>query len=180
VFYDFLVLGIILFFILLGLWKGLAWQLAGILSLVLGFMVAIPGSAPIARFFGSTAPLNRFVAAAVLYGVVSLGLYLAAFYYREFISKWKLDNWDRHLGGILGAVKGILLSFALTFFAITCFKGLREPILTRPTGKFMAYAMHALNPLWPPGFHESIHAYIEHDVEPDEPPPPSSAPAPQK
>jgi uncharacterized membrane protein required for colicin V production len=106
----------------------------------------------------------------VIYALVSLGLFLAAFYYREFISKWKLENWDRHLGGVFGALKGFLLSFTLTFFAITCFPSLRHPILSRPTGKLMAYTMHALHPLWPAGLHEIIHSYIQHDKEPDEPP----------
>lgn len=170
VIYDILVLVIIGFFILFGLWKGLAFQVAGILSLILGFVIAIPGSAPLASLFGSTPPLNRFIAAGVIYALVSLGLFLAAFYYREFISKWKLENWDRHLGGVFGALKGFLLSFTLTFFAITCFPSLRHPILSRPTGKLMAYTMHALHPLWPAGLHEIIHSYIQHDKEPDEPP----------
>jgi membrane protein required for colicin V production len=169
--------GTILLASLLGAWKGLAWQLAGIFSLILGFVVAIPGSAPIAHFFGQTAPLNRFIAAGILYAVVSLGIYLAAFYYREAIQKWKLDNWDRHLGGVLGAVKGYLLCLALTFFAITLFSGLRDPILTRPTGKLMAYTMHSIHPVWPAGFHGIIHSYIEHDVEPEEPPAPPPPPA---
>jgi membrane protein required for colicin V production len=176
VIYDLLVVGVIVLSTLLGTWKGLAWQLAGILSLVLGFAVAIPFSAPLAHFFGSTPPINRFFAAAVLYALVSLGLYLGAFYYREVIQKWKLDNWDRHLGGVLGALKGFLLCLALTFFAITCFTGLRDPILSRPTGKLMAYTMHSVHPIWPAGFHDIIHSYIEHDVEPDEPAPNTPAP----
>jgi membrane protein required for colicin V production len=171
--FDVIVLGIILLAILHGAWKGLAWQLAGIFSLLAGFVVAIPASAPMAHFFGSAAPLNRFIAVAVLYALVSLGIYMAAFYYREAIQKWKLDNWDRHLGGMLGAVKGYLFCLALTFFAVTLFSGLREPILTRPTGKLMAYTMHAVHPIWPNGFHAVIHSYIKHDTEPDE-----SAPAP--
>jgi len=180
VFYDLLVLAIIVFFFVFGLWKGLAFQLAGILSLILGFVVAIPLSAPIAPWFGSTPPLNRFVAAGVLYALVSLGLFLAAFYYREFISKWKLENWDRHLGGLFGILKGFLLAFTLTFFAITCFPSLRHPILSRPTGKLMAYSMHALHPVWPDGFHEIIHSYIEHDKEPEAPSSPSLAPPARK
>jgi len=173
--YDLVVVGVIGLACLHGAWKGLAWQMAGILSLLAGFAVSLPLSAPLAPFFGSTPPLNRFVAAAVLYALVSLGIYLAAFWYREAIQKWKLDNWDRHLGGVLGALKGFLLCLALTFFAITLFSGLREPILSRPTGKLMAYTMHAVHPVWPTGFHTIIHSYIEHETEPDEKP--SSAPS---
>lgn len=176
--FDIAVVGIIALAILHGAWKGLAWQLAGIFSLIAGFGVALPLSAPLAHFFGQTAPLNRFIAVAVLYGVVSLGIYLAAFYFREAIQKWKLDNWDRHLGGALGAIKGYLFCLALTFFAITLFSGLRQPILTRPTGKLMAYTLHAVHPVWPAGFHSIIHSYIEHDVEPDEPAPAPAPPPP--
>jgi membrane protein required for colicin V production len=174
--YDLAVVGIIVLSTLLGAWKGLAWQLAGILSLIAGFVVALPLSAPLAPLFGSAAPLNRFIAVAVLYAVVSLGIYLAAYFYREAIQKWKLDNWDRHLGGVLGALKGFLLCLALTFFAITLFPGLRQPVLTRPVGKLMARTMHAVHPVWPSGFHSIIHSYIEHETEPDESstPPPKS------
>lgn len=179
--FDLVVAGIVVLAALHGAWKGLAWQLAGIFSLIAGFAVGIPGSAPIAHFFGSSAPLNRFIAVAVIYALVSLGIYLAAFYYREAIQKWKLDNWDRHLGGLLGAVKGYLMCLVLTFFAITLFAGLRAPILTRPSGKLMAYTMHAVHPIWPAGFHAVIHSYIEHDTEPDEAPAaPPAAPAPSK
>ena len=171
--FDLVVVAVIRLGVLHGAWKGLAWQLAGIFSIIAGFLVALPLSAPLAHFFGSTAPLNRFIAVAILYALVSLGIYLVAFCYREMIQKWKLDNWDRHLGGILGAVKGYLLCLALTFFAVTLFSGLRQPILTRPTGKLMAYTMHSVHPIWPSGFHEVIHSYIEHDVEPDAPSTPS-------
>ena len=175
--YDLAVVGIIVLSALLGAWKGLAWQLAGILSLLAGFVVALPFSAPLAPLFGSTAPLNRFIAVAVLYVLVSFGIYLAAYFYREAIQKWKLDNWDRHLGGVLGALKGFLLCLALTFFAITLFHPLRQPILTRPVGKLMAYTMHTIHPVWPSGFHSIIHSYIEHETEPAEsaPPPPNPA-----
>lgn len=165
---DLLVIGVVLGAALLGAWKGLAWQLAGILSLVAGFVVALPLSGPTAHFFGQTAPLNRFIAVAVLYAAVSLAIYLTAFFYREAIQKWKLDNWDRHLGSLLGVVKGGLLCLTLTFFAITLFAGLREPILTTRSGKAMAYTMNALHPVWPPGMHAIIHPYIHHLEEPDE------------
>jgi membrane protein required for colicin V production len=179
VFFDIAVVGIVVLALLHGAWKGLAWQLAGIFSLIAGFGVGLPLSAPLAHFFGSSAPLNRFIAVAVVYALVSLGIYLAAFYYREAIQKWKLDNWDRHLGGLLGAIKGYLLCLVLTFFAITLFSGLRDPILSRPTGKLMAYTMHSVHPVWPAGFHSIIHSYIEHDEEPAEaaPPPPSAPPS---
>jgi membrane protein required for colicin V production len=171
---DLIAVLVILGSMFLGAWKGLAWQVAGLLSLLAGFVIALPFSAPVAPLFGATAPLNRFIAVAVLYVVVSLAIYVAAFWYREVIQKWQLDNWDRHLGGVLGAFKGVLFCLVLSFFALTLIPKLQDPILSTKTGKVMAYTIHELHPVWPPGVHAIIHPYIEHFEEPDETPAPSA------
>jgi uncharacterized membrane protein required for colicin V production len=178
--FDILVVMTILLGAVFGAWKGLAWQVASILSLVAGFAVAIPLSGPVAPLFGASAPLNRFVAVAVLYAVVSLGIYLVALFYRTAIQKWKLDQWDRHLGGVMGAVKGFLLCLTLTYFAVTLAAGLREPILTTRTGKLMAHTMSAVHPIWPPGVHDIIHPYVHRLDETPKPPPQNSKDAPSK
>jgi len=175
--FDLLVVMTVLVASAFGAWKGLAWQLASILSLVAGFGVAIPLSRPMAPLFGAHAPLNRFVAMAVLYALVSLGIYIAALCYRTVIQNWKLDKWDRHLGGVMGAVKGSILCLTLTFFSVTLVGSLREPILTKKTGKLMAHTMSALHPIWPPGVHEIIHPYIHPLDEPEEHHPPEHPPA---
>lgn len=163
-----------------GAWKGLAWQAAGILSLVAGFAVALPLSGPLAPVFGASAPLNRFIAVAVLYGVVSLGVYVAALCYRTTIQKWKLEHWDRHLGGLAGAVKGFLICLVLTYFSVTLSSGLREPVLTTRAGKVMAYSMNVLHPIWPPGVHDILQPYMHRLEAPKDPPPTDPAPAPTK
>lgn len=160
-----------------GAWKGLAWQAAGVLSLVLGFAVALPLSGPLAFMFGASAPLNRFIAVAVLYALVSLGVYVAALCYRTTIQKWKLEHWDRHLGAVAGAIKGFLLGLVLTYFAVTLSANLREPILRTRAGRVMAHTMSILHPIWPPGVHDIIHPYVHRLEEPMEtapknPPPP--------
>src|SRR5712671_6478336 len=106
--FDLVVVLVVLLASVFGAWKGLAWQLASIISLVVGFVVAIPFSGPMSPLFGAHPPLNRFVAVAVLYALVSLGVYVVALVYRAVIQKWKLDQWDRHLGAVMGAVKGFL------------------------------------------------------------------------
>ena len=162
-----------------GAWKGLAWQAASVLSLIAGFAVAIPLSGPLAPIFGASAPLNRFVAMAVLYAAVSLGIYIAALCYRTAIQKCKLDQWDRHLGAVAGAIKGFLLCLVVTYFAVTLAAGLREPVLTTRAGKVMAHTMNVLHPIWPPGVHAIIHPYIHHLEEPAEDPSERQAAPPQ-
>jgi membrane protein required for colicin V production len=178
--FDILVVITILLGAVFGAWKGLAWQVASILSLVAGFVVAIPLSGPLAPLFGSSAPLNRFVAVAVLYAVVSLGIYIIALCYRTAIQKWKLEQWDRHLGGVMGAVKGFLLCLTVTYFAVTLAASLRDPILTTRTGKLMAHTMSAVHPIWPPGVHDILHPYVHRLDESPKPPPQNPTEAPSK
>ncbi len=163
-----------------GVWKGLAWQLAGIFSLIAGFVVAIPLSKPLAPLFGSAAPLNRFIALAVLYLLISLGIYLLALAYRTTLERWKLQEWDRHLGGVMGGVKGYLICLTLTFFAITLASGLRDPLLGTAVGRLMGHTMMAVHPALPPEVHDILHPYI-HGLDEPEPaasPAPSGAPSP--
>lgn len=172
--FDAVVVLLVLGAFALGAWKGFAWQIAGILSLLAGFVVAIPLSKVLAPLFGASAPLNRFIALAVVYALVSLGLYLLAFLYRKAISRWELDKWDNHLGAVFGGLKGYLLCTTLVFFALTLFRGLREPILTTRLGNLMGRTMLAVHPVWPPEVHDIIHPYIHHL----DPPQPAPAPAP--
>lgn len=166
--FDLLAVGVILLGFALGAWKGFAWQLAGILSLLAGFAVGLPLSKIAAPVFGSVEPLNRFIALAVIYAIVSLGIYVGAFTYRRTIEKWQLQHWDRHLGSLMGGIKGFLLCLTLTFFAITLISPFREPLLTTRMGWVMARTMDLLHPVWPDEAHKIIHPYIHHL---DEPPP---------
>lgn len=143
----------------LGARRGLASQVAGLLSLAAGFLVGIPLSAFLAPYFGSRGPVNRLVALAVLYAIVSLTLYALAFRFHETIRKWKLEHWDRHWGALLGAVKGLFLAVTLTFFAVTLVGGLREPILGTPSGRLMGRLLRALHPVLPPEVHDVLHPH---------------------
>ena len=52
---------------LFGVWKGMAWQLASLASLIASYFVALTFSPQLAPMFGEEAPWNRFIAMAVLY-----------------------------------------------------------------------------------------------------------------
>lgn len=146
--------------------RGLASQVAGLLSLVAGFLVAIPLSAPLAPFFSSREPVGRLIALATVYAVASLTLYALAFRYHKMIERWKLEHWDRHLGALMGAVKGGFLAIALTFFALTLVADLREPILRTPTGRLMGRLVRVLHPVLPPEVHDVLHPHHHYLDEP--------------
>jgi uncharacterized membrane protein required for colicin V production len=54
--YDGVMLGIIVVCVIQGAMKGMAWQLAPIASLVLGYLLGVPLSAATAQWFGGWFP----------------------------------------------------------------------------------------------------------------------------
>ncbi len=70
--YDILVLGILVVALLRGAIKGFVWQLASIAALVLCFVFAETASVAMAPYIGVEPPLNRWIAMFVLYIVCSL------------------------------------------------------------------------------------------------------------
>lgn len=158
--FDVLVVGIILASIALGVHRGLAWQPASLVSLASGFVIGLPLSKLLAPLFGSAAPLNRFVALAVVYALVSFAIYFLTHVYRKTIDGWDLEKWDAHLGGVVGGIKGYVFCLILTFFAITLSPGLHESLLRTSLGRLMGETIHALHPALPPEVHQILHTHM--------------------
>ena len=117
--YDLLILAIIIFAAIRGAMKGFVWQLATIAALVLCFLFATPLSLALAPAIGVQPPLNRWIALAVIYALFSLLAFGGARMLREGIEKAKFVEYDRHLGSVFGLLKGVVIALVLTFFAVT-------------------------------------------------------------
>lgn len=158
--YDLIMAAIIIVAIVQGARRGAAMQIAPIVSLVLGYVVALPLSKQLAPWFGSEAPMNRYIALLVVYLAVSLSVYLLARSFKDYILKFQLHEYDRHLGSILGGVKGLLVCLFLTFFLVSVSPASRESILQSHTGAVATVVMNQLHPVMPAGIHELLHPYI--------------------
>lgn len=169
--YDGIMVAILVIGVVQGAWRGLAWQMAPIASLVLGYVVAYPMSSQLAPFFGDNAPTNRFVALLVLYCAVSLGVYLIARALRESIERFKMVEFDRHLGALFGAVKGVLVCLVVTFFAVALSESSRDYVLNSYTGVAAGHVIHQLEPVMPDQMEELLYPYLAaiHDPATHEP-----------
>ncbi|NIL97244.1 MAG: CvpA family protein, partial [Planctomycetales bacterium] len=85
-----------------GAWKGMAWQLAALASLVVSFIVAARCSGPLAPYFSVQAPWNRFLAMLVLYMITSLGIWLLFRLVAGVIDRVRLKEFDRQVGAMFG------------------------------------------------------------------------------
>jgi membrane protein required for colicin V production len=159
--YDILMLVILGGATLLGAWKGMAWQLASLGSLVLSYFLALRFSAQLAPMFGSSAPLNRFIAMLVIYLVTSVVVWLSFRMVSGFLDKIKLRDFDHQVGGLFGFVKGVLLCLAITFFALGIASDLREHILGTHSGHYIALFLNKAEAVMPKEIHQVLDPYLD-------------------
>ncbi|HEX4144462.1 MAG TPA: CvpA family protein [Pirellulales bacterium] len=159
--YDILMLVILAGATLFGAWKGVAWQVASLASLVLSYLVALRWSEPVSQYFGKPSPWDRFLAMLVLYAVSSLIVWWLFRYVRTWIDRVQLKGFDHQLGALLGAAKGVLWCIGITFFAITLSPTARDKILHARSGYYIAVLLNRADPVIPNELHEMLDPYLK-------------------
>jgi membrane protein required for colicin V production len=142
-FFDALVILVVVLAAGLGASKGFTRQVAGLLAPVVG----IAGGWPLSAEFPA---LNRWLAFALLYLLFTLVLFLFASFIRRDLERAGLKGLDNHLGFWLGAAKGCVLAVGLTLIAVAIWSDLRGRVLSSQTGGLMVQAIRGLRPLLPP------------------------------
>ena len=160
-FYDFLMLAVLLGTTLFGAWKGMAWQLASLASVLVSAAVALRFSGPLAPMFGAAAPWNRFLAMLVLYLVTSLAIWLLFRLVAGVIDRVRLKEFDRQIGAMFGLFKGILLCVVITFFAVALSEAARQAILRSHSGRAIARLIERADPVMPEEVRAVLGKYID-------------------
>lgn len=157
--YDGVMALIVFFTVVHGYWKGAAWQIAPIMSLVLGYMIAMPMSVTTAHYFGDP-PQNRLFALVSIYIGVALIVYLMVRSFRAGIEKAKLTEFDRHIGALLGFVKGVLVTLAATIILLIYSTTARDLILKSESSTIAAKIINAVYPILPQALHTLLRPYL--------------------
>lgn len=158
--YDLIMLVLVLYAAWSGWSRGMAWQVAPIASLVLAYIFAVPLSITLAPRFGEP-PLNRLFALVALYAAISLAVYLVVRSFRGSLEKLRLEEFDRHLGLILGGVKGVLFTIAITLGLVSLFPSIRPTILESESSTIAARILHTIYPILPTAAIEIIDPYLK-------------------
>lgn len=147
--YDVAMLAVLVAGMAWGFWRGIIWQLASIGSLVIGYSTAHVLSGQLAPHFPGPPVVARALAMLATYAAVSGGIFLAAWLLRETLRKLKFEEYDRHLGLVLGGLEGALLGIVATLFVTSLAPQTRGPIYASPTGKVVGQIMDAVGPVLP-------------------------------
>lgn len=158
--YDIVVLAILLYSTVRGAQKGAIWQLAGIAGLVLCLVFAESISAAAGPYVHLEPPLNHWVVLIGAYLGFSLLAYGVAKLLNDSIEKAKFGEYNRHLGAILGFVKGVVICLVLTFFIVTVSEEARGVLKHSRSGMAAAIIMDRLHPVMPEKLHDALDQYI--------------------
>ncbi len=157
--YDGVMALIVVYTVVHGFWRGAAWQIAPIVSLVAGYMIAMPMSVTAAHWFGQP-PLNRLFALVTIYLLVSLTVYLFFRSFREGVEKAQLTEFDRHLGAILGGLKGVIVTLSATCIMLIYIPPSREIILKSESSSIAAKLISTIYPVLPHAMHVLLEPYL--------------------
>lgn len=163
-FYDALLLLILLYNTWRGAARGVTWQLAGLAAILLCFLFAAPLSIQFAPLISLDPPLNRYVAMLAIYLLFSLGSFAAARTIRGLLETLRFQEFDRHLGAVMGFLKGATLCLIMTFFVVTISSSAREQLLRRPGGRLAGYLLYRIDGILPRELHSVLAPHF-HKIE---------------
>ena len=159
--YDIVMVVVLVGTALFGFWKGMAWQLASLASLVASAFVAIHFSGPLAPLFSAREPWNRFLAMLVLYVGTSLAIWLVFRLVAGIIDRVRLKEFDRQIGAMFGLAKGVLLCVVITFFVVTLSETARQRVLGSNSGRYIALLIKNATPVLPEEVTGVLGDYID-------------------
>lgn len=158
--FDLLIVGILFYAVWKGASKGVVWQLAAIAALVLCFAFAESLSLQLAPVINVQPPLNRWIAMLVIYIGFSFVSFTLARSLKSAIDSMKFNEFDRHLGAVLGLLKGILFSLFLTFFLITISDSARAAVVNSRSGYAAAVILNEMAPVMPKELHSILDSCL--------------------
>lgn len=113
---DLALLGSVLLSVLVGLWRGLVFELLSLLGWVAAYIAAQAFASTVAAYLPVGAPgsaLNLGAAFALVFLAALIVWSIAARLVRLLIHATPLSVVDRLLGGVFGALRGVVLLLAL-------------------------------------------------------------------
>ena len=164
--YDLFMIIILAAAVIWGAWKGLAWQLASLASIVLSYIVALYFRQPLAGLLSQqvelTPPLDVGLSMLILFLGTSLVVWVGFNLVSEAITKVKLKEFDRQVGALLGLAKGVLLCTVITLFAVTIVSNdQREQIYKSRSGYYISVLLKKVEPVLPTEVQDRLEPYQE-------------------
>jgi membrane protein required for colicin V production len=160
--YDLFMLIVIAAAVVWGAWKGLAWQLASLASIVASYFVALTFRQPLSQLINASPPWNIFLSMLILFLGTGLVVWIGFNLVSEVIERVKLKEYDRQLGALFGLAKGVLLCVLITLFAVGLLsEAQRQQICNSKSGYYIAVLLDRADAVIPSELHQVLEPYID-------------------
>jgi len=159
--YDILMLIVLAAAVAWGAWKGLAWQIASLLSIALSYFVALRFRGQLAGVITASPPWNVFLSMLILFLGTGLIVWVGFNLVSELIERVKLKEFDRQLGALFGAAKGVLLCVLITLFSVALLSdSQRQAICNSRSGYYIALLLDRADLVIPHELHQVLGPYL--------------------
>lgn len=160
--YDLVMIAVVAGAVLFGYWRGLAWQIASLASIIVSYIVARNFADVLAMRISVDPAWNKFLAMFILFFGTSLLIWIGFGFVKNTIERWHLKTFDRQAGAALGAVKGGLLCIIITLFGVSLLgENVCRAICTSRSGNYVAQALARLGGIVPEEVNTYIRPYVE-------------------
>lgn len=161
--YDLFMLVVMLFAIVRGYSKGLAWQISSLASIFVSYFVAYRFKELVMPMVEMPDPWRGAISMMILFVASSLVIWLLFQSVRGAIEKAKLKDFDKQLGAIFGGVKGALWCTLITLVALTFLgESVSPQIVNSRSGGYIARLLANSKQLMPVEVRQVVQPYIEH------------------
>ncbi len=144
--YDIIMLVVLGIATFMGAIKGLAWQVASLASIVVSYLFAYNMRGRVATMIHAQEPWNTFLAMLLIYAGSSFVIWVFFRLISSIIDQFRMRDFDRHMGALLGFGKGVLLCLLITMFAVTLLgPRQQQAIVDSRSGSYMSQLLAASN-----------------------------------
>lgn len=155
--YDIIMLAILGASVLLGFWKGFAWQIATVAAFVVSYFVSAQFSVQIAQYFG----INELIAMFGLFIGTSLAIWIGYGVVHKQIEKMHLKSFDRQIGALVGLGSGVVVCLIVTFFAVKLLgDSMSQKIVQSNSGNYITKLIGKMDGVLPDELQEKVQPYV--------------------
>ncbi|MEM7784153.1 MAG: CvpA family protein [Planctomycetota bacterium] len=162
IFYDIIMLVVLGAAMIYGYWKGLAWQIAFLASVIVSYTVSVKFREPVSQFLQAEAPWNRIGAMLILFLGTSLLIWIIYSRVAKTLKKNELKGFDRQAGAILGGLTGFVLCMVITMFSVSLLGDkIHDQIHVSRTGRYVIWGIGTVSSIVP----QELAKYVDPHVE---------------
>jgi len=160
--YDMIVIALLVFATIWGARRGFAKQLATLLSLILGYVVAVNFREAVAPMIDAPHPWNHFAAMLGLFMATSLLVWIGFRFVNGTIEKSGLEAFDVQMGGLFGLAKGFLIAMLITMFSVVLLgDAQRNSVLGSFSGYNMCRLINRAHRFVPEEWQQAMGPYLQ-------------------